>query len=98
MKTILSLLAAMVLSGCVSGGARYDQSAIGRIKPGVTTEQELVAWFGKPYRHDSLGNGRVKIVWQYTRVGVAVGIVEQHELFVTMRPDGRVESFEERNK
>jgi hypothetical protein len=95
---ILPLLIAVLLAGCVSGGARYDQSAIHRITPDVTTEQQLEAWFGKPYRHDSLGNGREKIIWQYTRVGVAVGIVEQHELFVTIGADGKVESFEQRNK
>lgn len=99
MKRIALLIAiALCVSGCVSGGARYDQSAIAKIKPGVTTESELETWFGVPYRHESLDGARERIIWQYTRVGVAIGIVEQHELFVTMRADGKVESFEERNK
>ncbi|HEY1768718.1 MAG TPA: hypothetical protein VGG02_00505 [Chthoniobacterales bacterium] len=89
---------ALCLAGCVSGGARYDQIAIQKIRPGVTTEKDLETWFGQPYRHEYLGNGRERITWQYTRVGIGVGIVEQHELFVTMRADQRVESFEERNK
>jgi hypothetical protein len=97
---LLATLAAVGIAfgGCVSGGAHYDQSAIAKIKPGVTTEAELERWFGIPYRHESLEGARERIVWQYTRVGMGVGIVEQHELLVTMRADQRVESFEERNK
>jgi outer membrane protein assembly factor BamE (lipoprotein component of BamABCDE complex) len=99
MKTIsLAAVAALLFAGCVSSGARYDQSAIGKIKPGLTTEAQLESWFGLPFRHERLDGGRERIVWQYTKVGVGVGITEQHELLVTMNADGKVESFEERNK
>jgi hypothetical protein len=94
----LPLAAAIALASCVSTGARYDQSAVAKIKPGVTTEVQLESWFGLPFRHERLDGGRERIIWQYTKVGVGVGITEQHELLVTMRADGKVESYEQRNK
>ena len=95
---LLTLLAAVALAGCVSTGARYDQSAVAKIRLGVSTEAQLESWFGLPFRHERLDGGRERIIWQYTKAGVGVGITEQHELLVTMRADGRVESYEQRNK
>lgn len=98
MNKLIVIVIAAVLSACLSVGARYDQASIRKIKPGATTEGQLTQWFGKPYRHESLPGNREKLTWQYTKAGVAVGIVEQHELFVTMSADRKVESFEERNR
>ena len=97
-RFFLVLIAAIAVSGCASSGSRYDQSAIVKIKPSVTTETQLESWFGRPFQRERLDSGREKITWQYTKVSVGVGITEQHELLVTMRADGKVESFEERNK
>lgn len=52
MKTIklftLGLLSILILSGCIATGSRMDYNAVNAIQRGVTTEQEIRAWFGEP--------------------------------------------------
>ena len=76
------LLAALfTLSGCVSAGREFDfAKASHEIRNGVTTKADLVGWFGKPYRTKKADGGGERIIWQHTKVGFAVGVVEQTEL------------------
>ncbi len=58
MKCILSFIIPffLILSGCVSGGnpSILDQTAVGQIKEGVTTKDEVMKLLGKP---NSVGRG-----------------------------------------
>jgi hypothetical protein len=64
----------------------------------VTSEADLQRLFGHPFRTEQLDGGRRRVTWQYTRAAVMVGVTEQHALIVVLRPDGKVNSFEERNQ
>jgi len=35
-------------NGCASSGNNYNDSHVGEIKEGVTTEAQLIQWFGEP--------------------------------------------------
>jgi hypothetical protein len=53
--------------------------------------------FGKPWSREDIDAGRKRITWQYSKGMVMAGLTEQHVLVVTVRGDGKVESYEERN-
>lgn len=53
MRTVWKLLSMisvllLLLSGCIATGSRLDYNAINSIQRGVTTEQQIRAWFGEP--------------------------------------------------
>jgi hypothetical protein len=52
---ILSLI--LLVSGCVVGryyeGPQISPEKIGEIKPGITTKQEIISWFGPPQNYIS---------------------------------------------
>jgi hypothetical protein len=98
MNRFLIVIIAAFLFGCASTGARYDQAAVKKITPSVTSEADLVKMFGEPYRREPLADGRQRVTWQYTKGAMMVGVTEQHVLLVTLGSNRTVETFEERNR
>jgi hypothetical protein len=37
-----------VLLGCATRGSRFDVDSVGRIRPGITTQEDVRRWFGAP--------------------------------------------------
>ena len=61
---VLSLGVAL-LSGCSTGGARFDTENISRIEKGKTTKGDVLKYFGDPLRKENAPLGEV---WTYTYV------------------------------
>lgn len=45
---LMAVVALLTLSGCIATGTRLDYNAVNSIQRGVTTEQQIRAWFGEP--------------------------------------------------
>lgn len=84
---------ALLLTGCVSTGSKFDTAKTNDIKPGATTVSELTAWFGKPWSGKAQTDGTTCYVWQHTTAGAFVGVTEQQVLTVFVSPDGKVKDF-----
>ena len=76
----------------MSRGSRFDVTKTEEIRPQVTTIANLQEWFGKPWSGRDQKDGTTKYVWQYTKAGFAVGIVEQRVLTVWVQ-NGLVRDF-----
>ncbi len=95
---ILSLVAAVLLAGCASTGAKFDLGRVNDIKPGITEAADLMAWFGKPWSKRPQNDGTIRYLWQYTKGAIAVGVTEQQALTVFVRADGKVRDFSLKQK
>lgn len=75
MKTILCLLAAALLCGCVSAhiGNNFDTRRIEEIKKGETTEPQLVAMFGQPNLRTTDSATGNSLAWSYSEGQAGLG-------------------------
>jgi outer membrane protein assembly factor BamE (lipoprotein component of BamABCDE complex) len=96
MKILYPLIAASLLAGCVSTGTRFDLAKTDTIQRGKTTAAELENWFGKPFASRSFQDGAKLLTWQYTKAGLAVGIVEQQVLEANVDQNGVVTDYQTR--
>jgi hypothetical protein len=66
MKRLVPILSALlftlVLSGCGSAGKNFPAGHIGDIKNGVTTQSQILDWFGVAYKE---GKRDGHIMWTY---------------------------------
>ena len=69
MKFVIGLLSVGLLSlwlvGCATGGRPYEDSKIAMIKRGVTTERQLVDWFGPPDARMMAPDGSRDLNWRF---------------------------------
>ena len=96
MKAIpLALLVLLLASGCFSTGKNgpIDLTKAERIQPGTTTISELKTLFGEPWSSKPQTDGTTIHTWQYTKVGMGVGITEQQVVTVTTGADGKVKDY-----
>jgi outer membrane protein assembly factor BamE (lipoprotein component of BamABCDE complex) len=107
MKNIFILLLAIVsMAGCATSGRAIDQNRVEQIKEGVTTEQEVIQLLGTPYMKTLDSNGKVIMLYQYTKVKnrasnfiPVVGLfntkmdMQQKMLTVLVGKDGKVEKY-----
>jgi hypothetical protein len=86
----------MSLVGCsASMGHKIDDARVKDIKNCVTTEKDLLAWFGAPSQRGSQ-NGMPTMQWMYskTTAGFGTGSVEQQNLVVVLNPAGKVVQYQ----
>ena len=104
-KTMLMLLVAVIISGCVSVGRKLDQDQVAKIKKG-DTGQQVLALVGSPDQVTTVGNGDTTWSYTFTRatptavtfvpiVGAFAGGSDvQHQiLVVTLDGDGVVKNI-----
>jgi len=76
-------------------GKDFDEGNIAKIQKGVTTEADLVAWFGQPSSRLNTSDGTITLMWSHYRSSYRV--VTAHTtgktLTVTLGADGTVTSF-----
>ena len=94
MKQRVAMLAVPLLlvgaAGCASVGTPMDPAVLARIKPGVTTEAEMLQWFGSPKSKTLDTTGNLVLTWYYIRVSSSM---KQQVLSVLFNPDGIVEKY-----
>jgi outer membrane protein assembly factor BamE (lipoprotein component of BamABCDE complex) len=104
MEKIFALIAMIIfLSGCATAtnvvGRPIPQENVSRIKKGVTTQENILAWFGEPYTVTI--NEKGETIFSYTYIiatatcnpGGCKSEGTQQMLMITINPNGKVISF-----
>ena len=70
MKTLIALCIIGLLSaslvGCTTTGIVYQDSRVAMIKKDVTTEAELLDWFGPATTRSLVSDGSKMLTWKFT--------------------------------
>jgi outer membrane protein assembly factor BamE (lipoprotein component of BamABCDE complex) len=66
MMKIAVFLLALAFAGCASVGTPIAQENVKKIRPGVTTEADLVRMFGPPSTRTLDSNGKTILGWIYS--------------------------------
>jgi outer membrane protein assembly factor BamE (lipoprotein component of BamABCDE complex) len=106
MKAVAALLIMALLASCASVGTPIAQENVKKIRPGVTTEADLVRMFGQPSTKTLDSNGKTILGWIYSEAqtkgttfipiaGAFVGGVNTRTqmLSVLIGRNGRVERY-----
>jgi len=95
-KKINALIAAALLVplllGCATARPHYDDGKVALIQKDVTTETDLVRWFGPANARALSGDGSKTLRWTF---GPAMGANHSPggNLNVNLTPDGKVLSY-----
>jgi hypothetical protein len=80
------------LAGCATTGGIYDDSKIAMIKKDVTTEAELLEWFGPASTRTLAPDGSKNVAWRFApRKAGAAG--SSGKLEVRFGTDGKVAAY-----
>jgi len=75
-------------------GKDFNEANVSKIQKGITTESDLIAWFGKPSNRVTTSGGRVSLMWaHYTSQGFVAAHSTSKTLTVTLGPEGKVEDY-----
>jgi hypothetical protein len=70
----------------------YDDRRIARIKPGETTEDQLLEWFGEPESRDAAADGQLHLAWSFPKATegpfICSGVLK-----VSLASNGKVEAY-----
>ena len=64
----LNVICLFIFIGCATVGTQIDQSNLSQIKEGVTTQKEVIALMGQPYMQTLTSDGKIMMMYQYTKV------------------------------
>lgn len=106
MKKYIFFFIFFLISGCSTVGNKIEQEKVSQIKEGVTTEQEVINILGKPYMKTLNSDGKIIMLYQYTKVKnrasnfiPVVGLInggmdmQQQMLTVLIGKDGKVDKY-----
>ncbi|GEM_PF-4133817 len=82
--TLMVFLSAMVLSaggcaGVITTGKNFDMRRVSEIKKGVTTKNDILTMFGKPY---SKSQSTIGESWMYQYSKSSFGIFDGYKMFL----------------
>jgi outer membrane protein assembly factor BamE (lipoprotein component of BamABCDE complex) len=103
---MLSVCLCLLSGGCATMGKRIDQDKVQQIKEGVTSEEEVIQLLGKPYMKTLSSDGKIIMMYQYTKVknrienfipvvGLLAGGMDMRQQMLTILIDknGKVEKY-----
>jgi len=67
-KKIVAVLICLGLIGCATTGTRIEQDKVKQIREGITTQEEVIALMGKPFMQNLTSDGKIIMMYQYTKV------------------------------
>jgi hypothetical protein len=101
----IALLLVAILAGCASVGTKVDPAKVATLKPGVSTEQDVIATLGQPTQTALLPDGSKALSYVHATatvpptffiplVGPMLGTTETHSDSVQLLigPDGKVKA------
>jgi hypothetical protein len=89
MKKMLLLLALLLLAACAAKPVHYGIARLDNLKPGVTTQQDLIRTFGMPTYTFPTSEGGQVWNWQYPPTSTETG--DGLQLFgVILNSDGQM--------
>ncbi len=65
-RLMLIALLNVCLLGCATTGGVYDDSKIAQIQKDVTTESQLLEWFGPPVSRAMASDSSRNLVWRFS--------------------------------
>jgi len=80
------------LLGCATNARVYNDDKVARIQPGVTTEDQLMAWFGPASSRRSGQNGSQELGWRFPTRSIG-GDSSSGNLAVSLDAGGRVTAY-----
>ncbi len=86
-----AMLITLVLAGCGSTGKNFPVLHIGNIQNGVTTQSQILDWFGLPYT-EGMHNGDPKWTYQFDSWS-AVGDAKSKELVLLFGQNNVVKAY-----
>ena len=86
-----ALLSASLL-GCATPGRAYDDTKVAQIQKGITTEAQLVAWFGSPVSRMMGPDGSKAMTWRFSS-GKGQVTKPSGKLEVRLDSDGKVTTY-----
>lgn len=91
MKLFLVIGLGTLLSGCMTLGRSFDVAKVKAIEIGKTTEADLKALFGEPYR-TGIDDGDETATWMHYRLSL-FGDQRTRDLYVRFQRDGKVKTY-----
>jgi len=64
----LLIICLSLISGCATVGTKMNQENIAQIKEGITSQEEVIASMGQPYMQTLTSDGKIIMMYQYTKV------------------------------
>ena len=84
------------LAGCATSGRTYDDNKIAMIRRDVTTEADLLLWFGPPSSRNVASDGTAELTWRFAPpAGGRTGSLAT--LAVRIGADGKVARYSAAN-
>lgn len=91
---VLGLAAVLLAAGCASTGVDVTSADIDRLKPGVTTRQEVIERFGQPTSTRALPGGGEVFYYTHTETSIKPYQVLPLVFVLTGGPDATVTAAE----
>jgi hypothetical protein len=88
---VVGLLSTFLL-GCTAPGRAYDDAKVALIKKDVTTEADLLGWFGPASTRAMAPDGTKMLSWKFPR-GQGRGTGASGRLEVKLDTDGKVTAY-----
>ena len=92
MKKLIIALGLVLLAGCATVGKDFSESDVASIQKGVTTEQTVLATFGKPSAVTVDSEGNKVYTWTYAHA-TAFSVGQGKTLVVKLNKDAIVDSY-----
>ena len=94
MKKVLAFIAfaiiAVLIAGCGSVGKNFDSSKVKNIHNNVTTQAQILEWFGDPFKKGQ-ENGRT--MWTYQYDTYSGGNSKSKDLVLLFDDNGKVIAY-----
>jgi outer membrane protein assembly factor BamE (lipoprotein component of BamABCDE complex) len=89
---LVGLMVTLSLAGCITIGQDFRSEAVDLVKPGQTTDEEVLKIFGNPVRTGIADDGLRE--WTYARYHANIfGRFEGRDLVVKFDENGRVKTL-----
>ena len=70
LRLLLATGSILLLDSCASAGNNINESQVGQIRRGTTSEADLIRMFGPPNQRSISGNGESVLTWTYIQANV----------------------------
>ncbi|HEL7799720.1 TPA: hypothetical protein UMP09_003974 [Klebsiella pneumoniae] len=92
MKKLIIALGLSMLAGCATVGKDFPEQSVASLQKGVTSEQTVLATFGKPAYITSDSDGSKLYTWTYAHA-TAFGAAKGKALIVKINNEGLMDSY-----
>ncbi|HIF6302245.1 TPA: hypothetical protein ACX3LH_004589 [Klebsiella michiganensis] len=92
MKKLIIALGLVLLAGCATVGKDFPEQSVTSLQKGVTSEQTVLATFGKPAYITTDSDGNKIYTWTYAHA-TAFGAAKGKALVIKINKEGLMDSY-----